>query len=142
MVNILVGTDYSENSNRALNAAVDLAEKLDANLTILNTIQYVPGIIFAAAEKNLPENYFVDMKKTSEQAMAEVVKKIKSAKPKVKVTSIVKIGSPINEIISMSENFNFVIIGRSGENSSPEAFMGTTGQRIANMAKCPIIIIP
>ncbi len=150
--NILVANDFSENANRALDFAADLAEKLNASITVVNVIQYVPGIVKAAGIDSsgcgsetgipVPENYFIDMRKMSEEAMAKVVNKVKGLKPNLRVSSIVKAGSPVNEIISMSEDFDIIVIGHSGQDSLREAFMGVNSERIVNMVKCPVLVIP
>lgn len=140
--NILVGTDFSENADRALDFSLNLAGKLNASLTIVNFIPIISEIITAGSGRvTLPDNYLVEAKRLGEEAMAKTVKRVKDANPNLKVTSIVKIGSPVNEIIDMSEKYNYIIIGRSGENSWREAYMGTTSERIVNMAKCPVIVI-
>ncbi len=141
---ILVATDFSENANRALDFAADLAEKLNASVTVVNVIQYVPGIVTAGSETGitLPENYFIEMRKMSEQAMTKAVNKVKALKPNLKISSIVKAGSPVNEIISIAEDFGIIVIGHSGQDSLREAFMGTNSERIINMSKCPVLVIP
>ncbi len=152
--NILVATDFSENANRALDFAADLAEKLNASITVVNVIQYVSGIVTAAgiltggcnSERDtgttLPENYFADMRKMSEQAMVKVVSKVKGFKPNLKISSAVKAGSPVNEIISMLEDFDIIVIGHSGQDSLREALLGANSERIVNMVKCPVLVIP
>lgn len=141
---ILVATDFSENANRALNFAADMAEKLNASLTVVNVIQYVSGIITGGSEAGItfPEDYFVEMRKMSEQAMAKDVNKIKEIKPSLTITSIIKTGFPTNEIISIAENFDIIVIGHSGQNSLRDAFMGTTSERIVSMAKRPVLVVP
>lgn len=151
---ILLATDFSENANRALDFVADMAEKLDASLTIVNVIQYVPGIVIgvrvatdgceSALETGatLPENYFVEMKKMSEQTMAKVVKRIKTNKPNLKISAITKVGRSINEIISMSEEFDIIAIGHSDQDSLREAFMGANSERIVNIVKRPILVVP
>lgn len=144
MRKILAATDFSENANRAINFAADLAEELNASKTIINVIQYVPGIVTGGSEAGitLPEDYFVEMRKMSEQAMTQVVNKIKGIKPNLAISSIIKTGSPTNEIISIAKNYDTIVIGHSDQNSLRDAFMGNTSERIVNMTKRPVLVIP
>ncbi len=149
---VLVATDFSENANRALDFAADIAEELGASVTVVNVIQYVPGIIAAAgvdtggcgseAGITIPENYFVEMRKMSEQAMAKVVNKIRDNKPNLTISPIIKSGHPVNEIIAMAEDFDVIVIGHSGQDSFREAFMGVNSERIVNIVKRPVLVIP
>lgn len=142
MINkILVATDFSENANRALDFAVDLAEKLNAFITVLNVIQYITPVVAIQGGFVLPDNYFSDIKKMHEHEMDNVVNKLKGRKPNLRISFLVKEGYPVNEIISMAKDFDIIVIGHKGLSRMHEAFMGTTSERIVHLAKCPVLVV-
>jgi nucleotide-binding universal stress UspA family protein len=143
----LVATDFSENSKRALDVAVDLAEKLNASITILNVVQTSPSVAGSIGffSGDIPVYFdplfYDEVKKKSEQAIANVINKVKELKPNMTLLPLVKEGNPIREIVDATKNFDLIVIGHKGLSRVHEVFMGTTSERIVNLAKCPVLIV-
>ncbi len=139
-----MATDFSENADRALDFAVDLAEKLNSSITIIYVLQNkIPfGMSGAEVAVVLGESYFASMKKMSEQKLVSVANNIKSSRPGLTISSIVKEGNPVNEIIDTAKNFDIIVIGLKGQSNFRESFTGTISERIVNRAKIPVLVIP
>ncbi len=144
---ILVAVDFSENSKRALDAAVDLAEKLNASITILNVIQTPPsmagsiGFFSGDVPVYFDPLFYDELKKKSEQSIANVINKVKELKPNMTLLPLVKEGNPVREIVDASRDFDLIVVGHKGVSRVHEAFMGTTSERIVNLAKCPVLVV-
>jgi nucleotide-binding universal stress UspA family protein len=141
---ILVATDFSENANRALDFALVLAEKLGASITIINIYQIkIPfGMSGAEVAVVFGENYSANIQKISEKKIANIVDNIKGSKPHLTISSIVKAGNPVNEIIEAAKNFDITVIGHRGQSNLRESFTGTTSERIIHRAKFPVLVVP
>ncbi len=130
-----------------MDAAVDLAEKLNASITILNVVQIPPPTdIWLGAAGNVPIEKFdpsiiEERKKRSEQAIANVIDKLKEFKPNMTLLPLVKEGNPIHEIVDATKNFDLIVIGHKGLSRVHETFMGTTSERIVHLAKCPVLVV-
>jgi nucleotide-binding universal stress UspA family protein len=141
---ILVATDFSENAHRAVEFAVNLAEKLGASVTIINIYpNKIPfGMSGAEVAVVYGENYSTNIQKISEKKIATIVENIKGSKPHLTISSIVRAGNPVNEIIDTAKNFDITVIGHRGQSNLRESFTGTTSERIIHKAKFPVVVVP
>jgi len=138
---ILVPIDFSENSIRALGFAVDLAKKLKASITLLNVV-YSP-VLEVSSEWPFPwgETVVSDWKKNNEQALGELVKKTKEQEATLEISHLIKEGQPADQIVNTASEFDFIVIGQKGR-SVPGTLMGGVIQRVAQLANCPVVIVP
>lgn len=140
---ILVATDFSENANRAIDFAAELSEKLNASVTIINVIPNIVPFGLSGAEIAIVrgENYLSDIKRINEGKLVSIINNIKLKNSSV-ISSIVKFGNPVQEILLAAEDFDILVIGHRGESNLLDSFMGTTSERIMHKSKLPVIIIP
>jgi nucleotide-binding universal stress UspA family protein len=118
--NVLVAVDGSENSKRALDLALDLGEKYDANVMILN----VSGSLAMSAipeESPTPASGSVatfarDLRKIHEEVLSEAVAHAKMTKPDLTISSMLREGDPALEIVDVAKEggFDLVVIGHKG----------------------------
>jgi nucleotide-binding universal stress UspA family protein len=141
---VLVATDFSENANRAVDYAVDLAEKLHASVTILNVVQNKLPFGMSGAEIAVVrgEDYLLGVKRVNEGKIASSIEKFKKQHNSLSISSIVKIGNPVQEILSEAKKFDILVIGHKGESNLLMQFTGTTSERILHSAKIPVLVIP
>jgi nucleotide-binding universal stress UspA family protein len=117
---VLVAVDGSDNSDKALDFALDLAEKYDAALTILNISQ--PPVMGAIPHE--PWNisgvhtpaFTKDMERLHEEILNRAIAKSKSFKPNLNVSSKLREGNPAMEIVAEAKegNFDIVVVGHKG----------------------------
>jgi nucleotide-binding universal stress UspA family protein len=142
---ILVATDFSENANRAVAFAVDLADKLGASITILNVIENLVATAmgeFGAGEPlTLTTKYVDDLTKERQQTITALVDSAKNQNANLNITPLILEGHPVDEILNTTKNYDLLVIGHKGHTRIGEAFMGTTSERIVHLSKKPTLVI-
>lgn len=151
--NILVAIDGSENSFRAMEFALQLAEKFGASIMLLNVFQ-VPMLVSQAstdpmststtASSSGSEMKFVkDLKQIHEQMINKAVSDAKKLKPNVEVAAELKEGDPAVQIVETAkdENFDLIVIGHKGESRMQEFFLGSNSEKVAHLSECPVVIV-
>jgi nucleotide-binding universal stress UspA family protein len=115
---ILVATDFSENADRAIDYAADLAEKLHAPVTIMHVIQNKLPFGMSGAEIAVVrgEDYLNGLKRICEGKIAARINELKAQKKTLTISSIVRIGNPAQEILSVAKDFDVLAIGHRGRN--------------------------
>ena len=142
---ILVAIDGSECSERALDFALDLAEKYSASLLIINVLQ-MP--VYGSPDDPLAvsagtASFARDLGKIHERLLAKAAEKASSAKPNVKVTTELREGNPPTQIVNAAAegNFDMVVLGHSGQGRFREWLLGSTTERVAHLARCIVVIV-
>ncbi len=136
---ILVPVDGSENSYRALDAALFLSEKLGSNITVLHVMEQVP-ITHIESQKllsELLENY----KKENQDILSKC---LEIAKQKgITINTILLQGNPASIILDFSkkEKYDIVIMGSRGLGKFKELILGSVSSKIVHHSPCGILLI-
>jgi nucleotide-binding universal stress UspA family protein len=145
--NILLGVDGSENSDRALDFALDLAEKFNASILILNVSESlamgaVPGESLVYSGGNTAV-FGTDLRKIHDEILSRSVARAKAVKPNLAVSSMLKEGDPALEIVNTAKEggFDAVVVGHKGLGKMKELFLGSISEKVAHLAPCPVIIV-
>jgi nucleotide-binding universal stress UspA family protein len=127
---ILFCTDFSDNSERALNYALSARAEYDAELTMLHVLEEVSP----PAKK--------------EQAIAtakdELEKLIPSAGRKTpKIKTAVRIGKPYEQIIQLAleAQIDMVAMAVRGRGALDLAVFGSTTYRVLQLGPCPVLAV-
>jgi nucleotide-binding universal stress UspA family protein len=127
---ILFCTDFSENSERALNYAISATEEYDAELTLLHVLEEVPS----------PAK--------TEKAVAAATEQLNKLIPPeghkdLKVKSAVRIGKPYRQIIefAVEEQIDMVAMGVRGRSGLDLAVFGSTTYRVMQLGPCPVLAV-
>ena len=96
---ILVALDGSEASNRALDLALDIAEKYSAEILLLTVIQPVtiPFYVFEGVPTPIGsefDTYFERVQAYSNKILSEALNRAKREKPKLKIYTKLEEGRP------------------------------------------------
>lgn len=145
--NVLVAVDGSENSDRALDLALDLGEKYEADIMILNVsgslaMGVVPEESTAYSSGSLV-TFAKDLRKIHEEILSKAVAHAKMVKPDLVISSMLKEGDPALEIVTVAKEggFDVVVVGHKGLGRVKELFLGSTSEKVAHLAPCPVIIV-
>jgi nucleotide-binding universal stress UspA family protein len=145
---ILVPIDGSEHSSNALDYGLDLAKKYSAELTILTVTEPVilPGPVFVNEPTILPPSQFdyqKSIKEYHEKMLQQTFEKVSQENPEVKMKKEFRIGRAADQIIETanSEKFDLIVIGSRGRGKIKEFFLGSVSDRVADDAKCPVLIV-
>ena len=145
---ILVAVDGSENSKRALDFALDIAEKYGATLTVLNVSEppamgAVPMEPTAVSGESMVM-FGKDLLKIHEEILRKTVAHAKIVKPEMAVSSKLREGDPAVEIVALAkeEGFDLVVVGHEGAGRVKEFFgLGGISEKVAHLAPCSVVII-
>jgi len=139
---ILYTTDLSETSNFAFSYAVGLANRYNAEITILHVIKdvmptsenLVTNVLGADKWKELVDRSKGDIIEKIRQRLENFCDEIKSTLPACPFMVrevIVKIGSPVEEImLEVDKNdYDLVIMGARGQGALADAVLGSVSKR-------------
>jgi len=136
---ILVPVDGSDNSYRALDAALILSEKLGSNITVLHVMEQVP-ITHIESQKllsELLENY----KKENQDILSKCTEIAR--KKGITINTILLQGNPASIILDFSkkEKYDIVIMGSRGVGKFKELILGSVSSKIVHHSSCAVLLI-
>ena len=137
---ILVPTDASEYSRRALKTALELARSIQAEVVLLH-VSYTPQAYWGytisygitVTQEQLDQN--------GELALDATLTGIDSEQ--VVINRRVESGHPVTIILEQikKENIDLVIMGSHGYGAIAGSVLGSVSQRVLQRASCPVLII-
>jgi nucleotide-binding universal stress UspA family protein len=134
---VLVATDGSENSMKAVKRALELAEKEGAKVTLMS-VGYYFGDGFDDLAPNIQEKLEDEAKSAMKKTKALFDKK------GIAVETVVEMGIvPANNIIRKSKEgkFDLILMGSTGLTGLSRALMGSTASKVVQYAPCSVSII-
>jgi nucleotide-binding universal stress UspA family protein len=134
---VLVATDGSENSMKAVRRGLELAEKEGAEITLISVALYSKEDL-----DEIPPNI---QEKLDAQA-ANVLRKAKALfdEKGIKVEAILQAGYvPANIIIRKAEEgkFDGILMGSKGVSGLERLFIGSTAAKVVANASCTVTVI-
>ena len=134
---VLVATDGSEHSMKAVQRALELAEKQGAQVTLMSVAYYVQGDV-----DGMPPNI---QEKLEDEARA-ALKKAKALfdAKNLAVETVMEAGLvPANLIIAKAQDgkFDRIVIGSTGQNALEKIFMGSTAAKVVAHAPCEVTVV-
>jgi nucleotide-binding universal stress UspA family protein len=133
---ILVATDGSEYSRRAMARALDFAESYGAELDVISIVEISPEIYSIA-----PQVVEEKVQKT-EEYLAGLRKQADSRGIKSK-GFVRDSAEPYNVIteIAQKENIGLILLGSHGRTGLSRILMGSTAERVIAQAPCPVLVV-
>lgn len=139
MKKIVVPTDFSILSDNALNYAVQLAKKTEAELLLFHGYlipapMYDPLIIVPTE---------MEVQKEAMSSLKKLQQLIKTANPDLKVSYCAIPGVPYEEIIeyAQNENADVIVVGAQGAGYLEEKVIGSTASQLIRKSKIPVLVI-
>jgi nucleotide-binding universal stress UspA family protein len=136
---ILVPTDGSAETRRAIEHAIDLAAEHDATihaLYVLNTASYASVSVDASWEG------VSDMLREEGEAAVEAVADLARAAD-VEVVSVLRSGSPSREIVRYAEDedCDLVVMGTHGRGGIDRLLLGSVAERVVRSSEVPVLTV-
>lgn len=134
---ILVAFDGSASSQKAFRAAVDLALKLNANVTTLSVI-HVPD--FSPSMDEIVETVD-EAEKHFQPLLRELIDYGQQSELEIK--SIIKRGHPAATIIkyASANQFDLIVIGTRGLGGFKKMILGSIAQKVVSYSNTPVMVI-
>ena len=143
---ILVATDGSETSRKAVKYAVELAKQAGATIILLSVVdrgfiipQSIPPV---ATPTNLTEP-IEDYLKQAAEAFLEVAENL-CKKNSVQSKGVVRSGHPVEEIIKEAEKskVDLIIMGSHGKSALKAALLGSVAFGVIHKdTKIPVLVV-
>ena len=136
---LLVPVDGSENSLRALEEAILLSKKLDAQITALHVMEKAPTV-YIHPQKEL-EELLKNYRKESERIL-EKCQEI-GKKNGTELHTAISEGDVASKIIQYAENgrFDMVVMGHRGSGKFKEMVLGSVSEKVLHRTKCSVLIV-
>ena len=137
--------DGSEPANRALDYALDLAEKYSATILLLSVFH--PVYPFIGIEPNFVLPSAPDLLEAQKayhgKVLSEALQKANELKPNLNVSTKLGEGRPAEIIIETAQEgkIDLIVMGSRGLEGITQMFLGSVSDRVADRAICPVLII-
>ena len=143
---LLVPTDFSENSKRALIYAVRLAQRNNSGLILFH--------VFESPEfaRQLPEDFshesneelrklYDAAKRRFEERLVTISRNVQGSN--VKIETLQRRGTPYEEIVKVAKEkeVDLIVIGTHGYTDPKHVLLGSTVQRVVTIAPCPVLVV-
>ncbi|WP_419904009.1 universal stress protein [Kiloniella sp.] len=139
----VVAVDGSSGSERALQAAIELAKMTDAKLILAHVIEWSPFTF------HTPDELAVRHKRREEEldrAREVVLGSSKTVTEEAEITSglVVRHGHPTEALIEIAEETgaSHIFIGRKGQSKIRTLFFGSVASSLVQTSSVPITVVP
>ncbi|MBL9166903.1 MAG: universal stress protein [Verrucomicrobiales bacterium] len=135
---ILVPIDFSDCSNKALQYALPFAEQFDAKILLLHVCEpFIPMPEMSAVDVGLIEA------RIREQSQRQLLELQASLPEESTSEAVVRIGRPFLEIVQAAKDLDadLIIISTHGRTGISHVLLGSTAERVAQRADCPVLIV-
>jgi len=151
MKKILVPIDGSEQADKALTFALDLAQKYTTEVEILHvippfSIKLTPYPVMGESPVIPPQwlnDYYKQAKEESGKMLSEAKKLAQSKAGDLKISSKLGEGRPSDIIVAEaeSENFDLIVMGSRGLGGIKEFILGSVSNQVVHESKSPVLIV-
>ncbi|HWQ42649.1 MAG TPA: universal stress protein [Desulfosporosinus sp.] len=137
---ILVPTDASEYSRRALMTALELARSVQAEIVLLH-VSYTPQAYWGYTISYGITVTQEQLEQNGELALEATLAGIDSTS--VVLSKKVESGHPVTVILEeiKKENIDLIVMGSHGYGPISGSVLGSVSQRVLQRASCPVLII-
>jgi nucleotide-binding universal stress UspA family protein len=144
---IIVAVDFSGDSKEALSEGLTLAKMTGADVILHHVVHDLadqPGFYHKKKDKKRSIHLMTD---AATDMMAEFVKKsgvaASAKKAKIKLSTSISKGLPHDELIKVAKKVkaDAIVVGTSGPGGLTKFLLGSTAQRVVQMAKIPVIVV-
>lgn len=135
---ILVPLDGSDNSFRALDVAIYLAQKSNSVITVLYSISIFPNIEFQTID---PIQCQVEERKFAESVLQKAESICKQNN--VVTTNVISHGTPGYVIVTYASDhkIDLIVIGSRGRSTIKEVFLGGVSNYVLHKSTIPVLIV-
>ena len=140
---VLVGTDGSESSSRAVERAAEVARGSGATLLLACAYRPMAAREVQDAQDALGgESYKVAGSTPAEDVLRDAADRARSAGA-VEIETLAVEGDPVDELIRLAErrSADLVVVGNRGLNSLAGRLLGSVPANISHRATCDVLVV-
>lgn len=137
---IVVGTDFSEASQRALRFASTLGQALHVPILLVHAYD-APRFTLQHGEDE-QKSFITWLAKSALEQLQELVKQYQSTGLSIK--GEMHPGDPASELCRVATNHDaqLIVVGAKGHGASYHALIGSVADRVIRKAQTPVICVP
>jgi nucleotide-binding universal stress UspA family protein len=146
---ILVPVDGSINSMKAIDYAVNVAEKYKSKIIALHVLYSQTGFAFhketvaGTITSSSLNDLNLEAKQEAEKWFKEINKRAEEMNVQIKTEVVFTVISIVEGILTHAEkeNIDLIIIGSKGKSGWKKLIVGSVASGISTYAHCPILIV-
>jgi len=143
---VLVPTDFSENSKKALIYAVRLAQRNDSSLILFHAFELSEFVRqrppdFSGGFNEEEMKLFDDARRRCEERLVTLSRDLQGCN--VKIETAHRLGTPYEEIIKVARErgVDLIIIATHGYTGLEHFLLGSTTERVVRVSPCPVLVV-
>jgi nucleotide-binding universal stress UspA family protein len=137
---ILAAVDFSENSDQALGAAIDLAKQTGAELHVVHALD-LPIPIFNPYAISIPDALLTQAREEATRRLREAVEKVGKAGVKAKSHLTEVPAAPAIARLAEELGADLVVMGTHGHTGLKHVLLGSVAERTLRLAPCSVLIV-
>lgn len=139
---IVVGTDYSQSSNLALERAFELAATSNSEVHVVCVVQPPLGPYLALGSFSSSESYEMLTKYTERELQGFTAKNPGATRPP-RVVCHVRLEEPANEIAQLAADLeaDLIVVGTHGRRGAERVLLGSVAEVVVRLAPCPVLVV-
>lgn len=146
MLKVLLATDGSKHSFKAVDKIIQLVKNIKAEVTVLTVMQDVPIL---QLHEGLPAEHLAAMQQSLEKRAEKNAQDILTKTANVfrengiEVNLLLEKGHPAEVICRVAEEggFDFVVMGSRGLGGIKELLLGSVSNRVVHLTKSSVLIV-
>ena len=137
---ILVATDFSDQADKAVDYAVELARKLDAKVRLIHGF-VVPTLPGPESGLALPPDMIETMERDCKHALEQTVKRYHGSGVSIEAT--LKWEDPRHAVVDAAKELkaDLIVIGTHGRKGLKRALLGSVAESVVRNAPCPVLTV-
>jgi nucleotide-binding universal stress UspA family protein len=139
---VVVGIDDSDAAMRAVDAAVEVAERENAVLHIVRVAhsRSMEAWAYAETAKGGTEETHA-IRDNAEQSVLRAADRVRALHPKVIVTTEVLYGDPGQSLADLGATAGMIVVGSRGHGGFTGMLLGSVSHRAIHDAACPVMVV-
>lgn len=140
---ILVATDFSDDADAAIEAAVEMAKAFGSKIELFHAYYVEVPAVYAGfgGDFTMPQDIIDPIREGAQAAMADTVKRV--ATSGVEVDGRVAMERSAKAILAEAERVlaDLIVMGTRGLSGIEHLVLGSTADRVIRMAQCPVLTV-
>lgn len=138
---VVVGFDGSDSSRVAMRWAAEEADRRGRDLVILSAV--FPSVSTGGFGVGLPPNIELvgQLEDATRSQLDSAAEHLGAEVPGVRVTPVIRIGSPSSVMLEASRTADLLVVGSRGHGGFTGLLLGSVGAQVATHAECPVVVI-
>lgn len=137
---ILVAVDFSEHAERAVDAAIELAQRYQIPLHVVHGF-HMPALVGIPDEVVLPPELWSGVKEAAASRLERVVARARAAG--LPVTAHLREANPTDAILDVAREIgaDLIVMGTRGLTGLKHVLLGSVAERTLRLAPCSVLAV-